>query len=184
MLRCYLDNDVASTLNKSHNETRDKKEIDAVNQLKEWDKAKKIRLGTSRQSLREMERAPAQYQGDLKTGIATLDIAQDDHKVLGFFDLSDRYGGYICNPIVTDIVDEPLYSQLQKVGLKPDDAKHFMYAVHNSYERFVTWDKNFLNRRAELLKLRPSIQIQKPSELVDELLPHSETGQKLTAAGD
>jgi len=170
MLRSYLDNDVTSALNKYNNEKREKKEIDAVKQLKEWNKAGKVFLGTSRQSLREIERAPAQYQVDLKNGFTSLDIAQDDHKVLGSYTLADRYGGYICNPIVTDIIDEPLYFQLQKVGLKIDDAKHFMYAAHNRYERFVTWDKNFLNRRTELRRICPSIQIQKPSELVAELL--------------
>ena len=127
MLRVYLDNNVGSAIRRRDCEPA---EIDAILQLLEWGRAGVIMLGTSRQSLREMERAPPQNRGDLKEGLTDLEIAKDDHKLLGSYTLTDPCGGYICNPLVTDIVDEPLYSRLLDAGLKPDDAKHFMYAVH------------------------------------------------------
>jgi hypothetical protein len=42
--------------------------------------------------------------------------------------LTDPYWGCICSPLVTDIVDEPLMSNLIAAGLEIDDAKHLMYA--------------------------------------------------------
>ena len=77
-------------------------------------------------------------------------------------------------PSGDDIVDEALYSTLVEEGLKADDAKHFMYAVHNHYDRFVTWDRNFLNRRGTLGSCCGTIQIQTPEELVSELLHASD----------
>ena len=165
MLKIYLDNDVSSAITRRDLE---KAELDALDLLIDCKRRKRIILDTSRQSPREMERAPAQYHGNLKKGLVELGQAAKDHKFLGSYTLSDQYGGSITNPLVTDIVDEPLYSQVLATGLKSDDSKHLMYASHNHYERFVTCDGNFLNRRADLERLCPSIRIQRPSELVAE----------------
>jgi predicted nucleic acid-binding protein len=170
MLRVYTDNDVASAVTRGSTETRDKAEVGALDQLLRWNAAGQIILATSRQSPREMEQAPIQYQSALKKGLHALEIAKDDHIVLGSSTITDPYGGFITNPIVTDIVDQRLYDLLLATGLGADDAKHLMYAVHNGYERFLTWNrKDFLNRKAKLEGLCPSIKIQKPSELVAEL---------------
>jgi hypothetical protein len=172
MLRVYIDNDVASAISRGSTEKRCKAEIEALDQLLHWHGAGQIILGTSRQSPREMERAPTQYQAGLKKGLEGLDLAKNDHTVLGAFAIIDPYGGFISNPLVTDIVDKRLYSLLLATGLEAEDAKHLMDAVHNGYERFLTWNrKHFLNRKAKLEGLCPSIKIQKPSELVAELRP-------------
>jgi hypothetical protein len=163
MIRVYLDNDVTSAI--TQRDQKDPAEAAAIDRLLEWSDSK-VELATSRQSPREMERAPVGYQAGLKAGLSGLQIAVNDHQVLGSFNLSDPYGGCVCNPIVTDVVDDALYSGLISTGLRPDDAKHLMYAVHNGYQRFLTWDKHFLSRKAELATLCPSIDIQKPSEFV------------------
>jgi hypothetical protein len=162
----YLDNDVASGLTR-----RDLPNIEggALDQLVEWAQKGRVTLGTSRQSLREMERAPARYRDNLKRGLANMPLAQDDHRVLGSFTVVDQYGGCIANPLVTDVVDEPLYSELLVAGLKPDDAKHFMYAAHNRFAWFLTCDAGILGRSRNLEKLCPSIHVGRPSELVAEL---------------
>jgi hypothetical protein len=116
-----------------------------------------------------MERVPEQYRDGLKQGLAGLNISQDDHVVLGVNTSSDRYGGYICQPLVSDLIDEPLYSRLRAAGLEKDDAKHLMYAFHQGYEWFVTKDHHFLNQRDALEALCHTIQIRTPSELVAEL---------------
>ena len=166
MIKVYLDNDVASGIS---NRDLGKAEQDAIDQLLNWQHSGKIEVGTSRQAIREMERAPFQYQAKLKTGISNLGLAENDHRVLGFNMQTDQYGGCISYPLVTDVVDEQLYSDLLDAGLKTDDAKHLMYAVHNGYQRFLTCDNGILERRIDLEKRCPSIQIQKPSELVVQL---------------
>ena len=166
MVRVYLDNDISSAISRRDlSET----ELVALDQLLELARAGKIALGTSRQSHREMERAPSKYQGQLKRGLTGLDIASDDHRLLGFSTSSDQYGGFFAGPLITDIVDEQLHAKLLGVGLKRDDANHFMYAVHNGFEWFVTKDHNFLNRSDLLASLSPSITICTPTKLVSEL---------------
>ena len=161
MLKIYFENTVISAITRRD---YDKAEQDAIDQLIDWARANCVVIGTSCQSPREMERAPSEYQAKLKTGLSEPDLAKDDHKVLGFHMQMDQLGGWISSPLVTDIIDEPLYSDLLAAGLKSDDAKHLMYAVHNGYQRFVTLDRDFLKRRVELEKHCPSIRILSPSE--------------------
>jgi hypothetical protein len=168
MIRIYLDNDVSSAITR-----RDLPNVEmvAVDQLLAWHHARKILLGTSRQSHREMERAPIQHQPKLKAALAGLDIASDDHRLLGFSTLSDQYGGFFAGPLITDIVDEELYARLMATGLKRDDAHHLMYAVHNSFAWFVTMDRNFLSRSSVLASICSSIGFCKPSGLISKLSP-------------
>ncbi len=166
MLRAYLDNNVTSAITRGDLKAP---ELAALRKLLALRRLGKLILETSRQSVREMERAKPQYQAKLKEGLSEVGLAENDHKVLGSYTLADQYGGFICNPLVTDIIDEDLYRQLVNAGLESDDAKHLMYAVHNAFDRFVTCDKDFLNRRDDLEKRCGPIQIQKPSELAAEL---------------
>jgi len=167
MLKVYLDNDVASSISQRD---CDPAELRAIDLLLEANRSGNLAIETSRQSPREMERAPSQHQAKLKTGLSELDLAKDDHKVLGFHTQSDQYGGCISNPLVTDIVDDHLYKDLLAAGLKADDAKHLMYALHNGYQRFLTCDKGILSHRPFLENCRcPSMRVQRPSELAAEL---------------
>ncbi len=166
MVKIYFDNDVASAISKRD---LNEEELNAIDQLFNWMRSGKIVIGTSRQSLREMSRAPSQYQAELKTGISGLEVAENDHKVLGFHMQTNQRGGCISNPFVTDVIDKKLYSALLNEGLKTDDARHLMYAVHNGYKRFLTCDNGILSRRINLEKLYSSTQIQKPSELVTKM---------------
>lgn len=92
-----------------------------------------------------------------------------DHVVLGFNNLSTRRGTTLTYPLVSDIVDEVLFSDLKNIGLKDADARHLMYAYVNTCERFVTLDPDFLDRRSALEARCSNLKIVKPSELVAEL---------------
>jgi hypothetical protein len=60
--------------------------------------------------------------------------------------------------------------RLKKEGLKDADARHFMYAVQNGCDRFVTNDHHFLkDRRPRLEALGRGMLIRRPSDLVAEL---------------
>lgn len=166
-VRAYLDNDVASGLSQ-----RDLKpeEMQALDELVRLHKSGDIRLGTSRQSYREMDGAPKpEWRERLRDGIQMVDLLRDDHIVLGFSNQSDPLGGMICSPLVKDVIDDPLYKGLVHLGLKKDDAHHFMYAACNGYDAFLTLDRNFRSRSAELLKLCPSMTVRVPSALLSEL---------------
>ena len=177
MLKVYFQNEVASAITRQF-ATWDKAELDAIDQLLVLAKGSdKVVLGTSRQSPREMERAPVEHRAKLKAGLSELALAENDHKLLGFHTQTDQYGGCITSPLVTDIVDEQLYADLLDAGLKEDDAKHLMYAVHNAFQRFLTCDGGILSRKTVLEKRCPSIRIQKPSELVRELSAKVENGK-------
>jgi hypothetical protein len=173
MLKVYFDNDIASAITRRD---LDKSELVGIDELLEANRKGLLAVGTSRQSPRELERAPVRHQAKLKEGLSELDLARNDHSVLGFQTHADQYGGYVANPLVSDIVDAYLYADLLAAGLKSDDAKHFMYAVHNGYQRFLTCDKGFLSRRTALESRCPEIRIQKPSELTSEIITSCETG--------
>ncbi len=78
-------------------------------------------------------------------------------------------GGFISNPLVTDIIDEQLFARLKAAGLKDADARHLMYAAANGCDRFVTLDPDFLNGREVLQAHCQGLRIVRPSELVAEL---------------
>ena len=174
MLKVYLDNDVVSAISRRD---CDMAELGAIDLLLEANRSGNLAVGTSRHSPREMERAPSQHQAKLKTGLSELELAKDDHKVLGFHTQTDQHGGCISNPLVTDIVDGKMYEDLLAAGLKTDDAKHLMYAVHNGYQRFLTCDNGILCRRGVLEnRCCPSMRIQRPSELAAEFSDATEKG--------
>jgi hypothetical protein len=166
MLRVYFDNNVASAISKRDINQVQMTAIDAILQMRN---SGRIGIGTSNQTPREMEQAPAQYQGSLKSGIADLDHANVDHRLVGFQCQGDQIGGYVCYPLISDVVDDTLYARLLAIGLKPNDAKHLMYAVKSDYDRFLTMDSDFTARRPALQSICPSIRICTPSELVTEL---------------
>ena len=72
--------------------------------------------------------------------------------------------------VSAEIVDEELFTALKTEGLKDADARHFMYAVQNGCDRFVTGDHHFLkDRQPRLEALGRGMLIQRPSGLVAEL---------------
>lgn len=145
-------------------------EMEAVRRIDAAHEAGKLKRVTSRQSWREQDRTKdAGKRGALERARDQVSVVATDHALLGFNNLEGPYGTVAVNPMITDIVDEPLFSDLKALGLKDGDAKHLMYAVTNTCERFVTTDPDFLTRRAALEARCASIRILKPTELVAEL---------------
>jgi predicted nucleic acid-binding protein len=164
MIKVYLDNNVVSAIT-WHD--CDAVEIDAIEMIRAWHNAGKIVLVTSRHTVREMERAPAERQDKLKSKVATMGIVDDDHRIHGFHTEADRR---TCTsyPLVSDVVDPTLFAALKTAGLDNNDGKHLMYAAHNQADVFLTLDKDFLGRKLALENLCPKKRIQKPSEFVGE----------------
>jgi len=108
-------------------------------------------------------------RAELEAARGEMSAVATDHVLLGFSNLTGPYGTIAVNPIVTDIVDEALFANLKSIGLRDPDARHLMYAVANDCDRFVTLDRDFLDRQTALeARCRP-LRIVKPSELAAEL---------------
>ncbi len=125
---------------------------------------------TSRQSWREQDRTQdPNVRATLEQARPEVPVVEKDHEVFGFTYIPDQYGGFIANPSVTDVIDDVLFNDLRSQGLDRKDALHLMYAACNGCERFVTLDRDFLERRVGLEARCEAIRIVKPSELVVEL---------------
>jgi hypothetical protein len=106
----------------------------------------------------------------LKESRGEFEVVADDHRVLGFWNQEGRLGTVSTNPMVTEIVDERLFSDLKKAGISDSDARHLMYAIHNKCDRFVTLDtRDLLPKRSDVAPLCRGTKIVKPSKLAAEL---------------
>ena len=173
-MRVYLDNVAASgrvTGDLSPSEMK------ALQEIEHAHAAGRIKRVTSRESWREQDRTrDSVKRARLEAARGEVSVVATDHVPLGFSHLQDQYGGFIANPLVTDVVDGPLFADLKSIGLQDADARHLMYAVVNACERFVTLDPDFVNRRAALQALCPSMRVVTPLELATELRGAPEKG--------
>jgi predicted nucleic acid-binding protein len=167
-IKAYLDNvivcgivrgDLAST------------QMAAVQEIEAAAKRGQLNIVTSREAWREQDRTQnADLRSEFENERASVPIVQDDHRMLGSRAQCDSHGQwYATCPILTEVVDDALFAASKRAGLKDADARHFMYAVHNGCNRFVTTDPHFLDRLPQLHALSRGMLIQRPSDLAAEL---------------
>lgn len=103
-----------------------------------------------------------------------------DEKVLGVDTYTDRLGGTIINPIVSDVQDEQVLDLLirqgiggRKTGQKAWDAEHIAQAVANHCDVFLTRDiKTIIRPHRKWLEAQfPNFKVRLPTELLAELRP-------------
>ncbi len=142
-----------------------------MRQLENYSKAGVLEMVTSRVTLRETERTKdEQTRRNLKEDINNLTPVAEDEKVLGFQTLQDQYGGSISYPLVSDVQDEKIFSELCSVGL-PDreDTQHLTQAICNESRVFLTVDERTIIKHRNKIESRFPIRVRKPSELLREL---------------
>jgi predicted nucleic acid-binding protein len=169
-MKVYLDNVIVSGMVRG--DLRPPEEMTAVHILATADEKGQIEIYTSRWSWAEQDRTgDDSVRVKLKESRGKIEIVAEDHRVLGFWNQDDpRFGTFSTNPMVTEIVDERLFSDLKKVGMSDGDARHLMYAIHNKCDRFVTLDTgDLLPQRSDIAPLCRGTEIVKPSELAAEL---------------
>jgi predicted nucleic acid-binding protein len=169
-MKVYLDNVIVSGMIRG--DLQPPKEMAAVHSLAKADEKGQIEIYTSRWSWTEQERTSDELiRVKLKESRGKIEVVPDDHRVLGFWNQEDpRSGTVSVNPMVTEIVDERLFSDLKKAGISDGDARHLMYAIHNECDRFVTLDtRDLLPKRLDLAPLCRATEIVTPSELATEL---------------
>jgi hypothetical protein len=167
MLRVYLDNVAASgrVLN-----DLSAGEMAAIARIERAHAVGGLKRVTSRESWREQEKTRDLAKREaLEAARDEVSVVQADHVVMGFASDFGPRGTSVAYPLVSDIVDPPLFADLQRLGLKEADARHFMYAVTNHCDWFVTTDRDFLDRRDSLQTRCPRIRIGRPSDVADEL---------------
>jgi hypothetical protein len=167
-LRIYEDNVIAC--GRIKRDLADAAEMASLDVLDQIANTRQISMESSRWSQREIARTRNEaVRSQLTQGLVGTKFATHDHIVLGFDNQqTDPFGGYISNPLVTDIIDNNIYSTLTKIPLKDLDAKHLMVAICNGYDRFLTTDPDFISSRSQIEAAFP-IKVLKPSELVAEL---------------
>ena len=167
-MKAYLDNVITS--GRVLSDLQPDEEMNAVRTIEQLASQGALAVCTSRESWREQDRThDADKRATLEQARPDVPVVEKDHDVLGFSYLQDQYGGFIANPLITDVIDDALFEDLRSRGLDHEDARHLMYAACNGCERFVTLDPDFLTRRVSLEASCKAIRIVKPSELVVEL---------------
>ena len=170
-MKVYLDNVIVSGM--VRRDLHPPEEMAAVHALAKADEKGQIEIYTSRWTWTEQNRTRIDsVRVKLKESRGEIEVVADDHRVLGSWNLEGdpRFGTVSANPMVTDIVDEGLFSDLKKAGLSDADARHLMYAIHNKCDRFVTIDtRDLLPKRSDLAPLCRGTKIVTPLELATEL---------------
>jgi predicted nucleic acid-binding protein len=147
-------------------------EMAAMHTLATAEEKGQIEVYTSRWTWAEQDRThDPVIRVKLRESREEIEVVAPDHRVIGFWNQEDpRFGTVSANPMVTEIVDEPLFSDLKKAGISDPDARHLMYAIHNKCDRFVTLDtRDLLPKRSDVEPLCRGTKIVTPSELVAEL---------------
>ncbi len=142
-------------------------ERDALKEL-----ADKFDLFSSKFVLKEVMKTCDETQRDyLIVDYRALKPVPKDERFQGAYTLFDQYGGYIENPLISDVQDEALVNELTDQGLKNGDPEHIVQAVCNECDVFLTCDKKTIIKphREWLEKRFPTLRIRLPSELLDEL---------------
>ena len=98
-------------------------------------------------------------------GLHELPRVTTDHILIGFSSQDMGYRGFVSAPLVSDVIDEPMFSKVTSIGLKEADARHFVNAVHEECGIFLTTDPDFHDIRESLQALYPSIRIFTPIQL-------------------
>ena len=169
-MKIYLDNNIVSGMSRGDLQPT---EMEAVRQIEAAAGRGELEIVTSRETWREQDRTrdPA-VRSQLEEDRQDVPVVLHDHVMLGSTPRYDNHGNWYGNsPILSEVVDQKLFAALKSAGLKDADARHFMYAVRNGCDRFVTTDPDFLDRVLELEVLGEGILIQRPSKLADELFP-------------
>jgi hypothetical protein len=169
VMKVYLDNNIVCGRVRDDLEPT---EMTAVRKIEAAAERGQLNIVTSREAWREQDRTrDADVRSQFEQDRRNVEVVRDDHRMLGARANYDNHGNwYGTSPILTEIVDEQLFTALKTEGLEDADARHFMYAVQNGCDRFVTTDHHFLkDRRPRLEALGRGILIQRPSDLVAEL---------------
>jgi hypothetical protein len=149
-----------------HNDEKSQRELAALNQL-----AEKYPMFGSHLVRYEAEKTKDEIRrGHLIVDVDELQNVPNDQKLLGF---NIQITQYTCinSPIISDVQDEAIRTELMKLGLEQRDAEHITQAVCNNCDVFLTRDEDSIITpyRLRLEQKFAGLKIRLPSELIAEL---------------
>jgi hypothetical protein len=155
-----------------HADAKNQQEAAAIADLLEVHKQGKISMLRSNLSRHELERTRSVKQKDalLRDFLLLVPVAKDE-KVLGFDSIqTDPFGGFVTNPLVSDVQDEPLVERLMKeLGLPKPDAQHLAQGISNKADVFLTRDEEHFIKQRLTIESQFKIKVRLPSELLSEI---------------
>ena len=176
-LNIYCDTDTLLS-NIRQDDEKSKRELLALQRLLVGRQAGKYQMVRSRVNLRELTATRNEaLRQDLLTDYAALESIANDEKVLGVDTQYDRLGGFVANPMVSDVQDEPLRDGLVKRGLVQRDAEHLAQAISNHCSIFLTRDETTIinPHRDWIEETFPPLKVRLPSELLNEIEPEKKS---------
>ena len=155
-----------------HTDAKNQQEAAAINGLLRFHQQGKIRLLRSNIIRRELEKTRGARQRDalLNDFLRLVPVAKDE-KVLGYDNqITDPYGGFVTNPLVSDVQDEHLVQKLRRdLNLSLEDAQHLAQAISNEADVFLTRDEEHFVKQCLAIESQFKIKVRLPSELLAEI---------------
>jgi predicted nucleic acid-binding protein len=155
-----------------HQDAKARQEAAAVSGLLGQHRNGAVRLLRSNIIRYELERTRSTTQkGALLGDFLRLVPVAKDEKVLGFDNqCTDPFGGFVTNPLVSDVQDERLVERLEKeLGLPKPDAQHLAQAISNDADVFLTRDEEHFISQRLTIEAQFKIRIRLPSKALAEI---------------
>ncbi len=166
LLRIYCDTDTLPH-NIRHDDKKTQGELAALKRLAE----EQLLFGSLEVRREVMKTRKQSQQDNLIVDYKALKPITKDERVHGFHTQTDQFGGFITQPLISDVQDEALRNELVNRGLKLNDANHITQAVCNNCDVYLTRDEDtIIKPHRAWLEIRLGIKIRLPSELLEELL--------------
>jgi hypothetical protein len=126
MLRVYLDTVITS--GRVKRDLSPASEMVAVDRLEQLQTEERIKIVTSKWSRVEQERTKnPEIRAAFAARANEVSVVQSDHRLLGFNSIDYGHLGFISYPLISDVVNEDLFSRLKAASVEHDDAMHVMY---------------------------------------------------------
>jgi hypothetical protein len=173
-VKIYCDTDTLfHNVKRQEQESKTGKELVAIKQLLDCWRRGKILMFRSLVNLREIEKTKNTEQfANLRADYDQLPQIPNDERFYGTERIiTDPHGGFIENPLVSDVQDEAILAKLVERGLGLRDAQHITQAICNSCDVFLTRDEDTIIKphRQWIENQFPPIKVRMPSELAREL---------------
>jgi len=167
----YLDTSAVQSNASRH--TMDSKSITnlaAMETLNQWQLPGRFKLLASRLNDQQISKTnnPTQ-KAKLREEYDTFSKVALNERLLFMSTVYDRFGGFVCSPIMADIQDEPTRDELIKIGLTRDDAEHISQARANNCDYFLTRDEASIIKYRDEIENRFPVKIRTPVEMVGDL---------------
>ena len=175
VVKIYCDTDTLfHNVKRQEQESKTRKELVAIKQMLDCWRRGRILMFRSLVNLREIEKTKnAEQLAKLMADYEQLPQIPKDERFYGTERIvTDPHGGFIDNPLVSDVQNEAILAELVQRGLDFPDAQHITQAICNLCDVFLTRDEDTIIKphRKWIENRFPQFKVRLPSELMSELI--------------